>query len=85
MPTRREVGTLRPMKPWAPLSALVLAIAVGVFAGCGDKSVDPLPAQAVAPDFQLQDVNPNSLTAGQSVSPRAQLGKVSAWYFAHAT
>jgi hypothetical protein len=45
----------------------------------------PLPVQTLAPDFSIQDVNPNSTTHGQNVSPRAQLGKISAWYFGHAT
>ena len=37
------------------------------------------------PDFQLVDVNPNSSTYNQAVSPRDYLGQVSAWYFGHAT
>ena len=36
-------------------------------------------------DFALEDVNPNSGTYGQQVSPRDYLGQVSAWYFGHAT
>jgi len=36
-------------------------------------------------DFSLVDVNPNSITSGQEVSPRQFLGKISAWYFGHAT
>lgn len=36
-------------------------------------------------DFSLVDVNPNSATYNQSISPRQYLGKMSAWYFGHAT
>lgn len=43
------------------------------------------PAADAKPDFHLQDVNPNSARSGQAVSPRDYLGKVSAWYFGHAT
>ena len=38
-----------------------------------------------APDFMLIDVNPNSASFEQAVSPRDYLEKVSGWYFAHAT
>ena len=72
-----------------PSAVAVLAACVLVLAlGCSkDKKqpVAPLPPDTQAPDFVLQDVNPNSATATQAVSPRAQLGKVSAWYFGHAT
>ena len=37
------------------------------------------------PDFSLVDVNPNSATYNQNVSPRDYLGQTSAWYFGHAT
>ncbi len=36
-------------------------------------------------DFSLPDANPTSATYGQNVSPSDYLGKVSAWYFGHAT
>lgn len=36
------------------------------------------------PDFSLLDVNPNSPTADQSVSPRDYLEQVSGWYFGNA-
>ncbi len=39
----------------------------------------------VVPDFSLVDLNPNSTTYEQPVSPRDHLGKVSAWYFGHST
>lgn len=39
----------------------------------------------VKPDFSLTDVNDTSPSAGDPVSPRDYLERVSAWYFAHAT
>lgn len=41
----------------------------------------------VAPmaDFSLVDVNPNSTTYNDRVSPRQFIGQMSAWYFGHAT
>ena len=36
-------------------------------------------------DFSLIDVNPNSATYNQPISPRDYLGQISAWYFGHAT
>ena len=57
------------------------AFAAAILAGCGDDPVQPLPPQTVAPDWHLEDVNPNSPTAGQQVTVRSQLGMVSAWYF----
>ena len=37
------------------------------------------------PDFQLEDVNPDSARFGEDVSPRDYLSQVSAWYFGHST
>jgi hypothetical protein len=37
------------------------------------------------PDFLLWEMNATSPYANQQVSPRQELGKVSAWYFGHAT
>ncbi len=37
------------------------------------------------PDFALFDLNPNSPTSGEQVSPRQFLGEISAWYFGHST
>jgi hypothetical protein len=37
------------------------------------------------PDFDLTDVNPNSPTFNQSISPRDQLTHVSVWYLIHST
>ena len=66
--------------------ALVVTLALALLGACskGDP-VSPLPPATLAPDFALQDVNPNSSTSGDTISPRAQLGKVSAWYFGHST
>ena len=40
---------------------------------------------AVVPDFALIDVNSNSASYNQPVSPRDYLEMVSGWYFTHAT
>ena len=70
-------------------TALVSLLALLIAAvGCGkdEKSpVAPLPTQTQVPDFSLTDVNPNSATSGQAVSPRQQMTRISAWYFGHAT
>jgi hypothetical protein len=66
----------------------LLAFCVFFVVGCGKDDPAPLVPMAVgtvAPDFTLTDMNPASPTALQPVSPRSQLGKVSAWYFGHAT
>ena len=69
-----------------PRIAASLALAAVLFAGCGgDDPVQPQPGPDPLADFTLADVNPNSATSGTGVSPRQQLGKVSAWYFGHAT
>jgi hypothetical protein len=39
----------------------------------------------VRPDFRLVDVSTTSPRAGEAVSPRDYLEKVSGWYFTHAT
>lgn len=39
----------------------------------------------VSPEFSLEDQNPNSATAGQSLAPSYFRGQVSAWYFGHST
>ena len=68
------------------LSEFALVVCVAALNGCGhSQPLQPLPPLALAPDFSLQDVNPNSATSAQMVSPRTQLGKVSAWYFGHST
>ena len=67
---------------------LVLLLA-GLLAACGGSSSSPPPGNVdvgtPAPDFVLTDVNANSPTAAESVSPRDFLSKVSAYYFGHAT
>jgi hypothetical protein len=47
-------------------------------------STNPHPL-FVEPDFSLADANANSATYAQNVSPRACIGKISAWYFGAAT
>jgi hypothetical protein len=59
-------------------------LALLVVIGCGDDK-DPIPPGDQVPDFSLTDVNPNSATTGQAISPRDHLGHVSAWYFGQAT
>jgi hypothetical protein len=54
--------------------------------GDGIPAVLPGEGEAVAmPDFTLTDVNSNSATANQGVSPREYLQQVSGWYFGTAT
>ena len=66
--------------------ALGLSAGLALFGACSkDDPVAPLPPTTLAPDFSLPDVNPNSTTASQNVSPRTMLGKISAWYFGHST
>lgn len=42
-------------------------------------------AGPVVPDFTLVDVNPNSPTFNQGISPRRYLEQVTGWYFTHST
>ena len=68
------------------LAALVGGVLGGCGGGCCDGPVgDGAPVLQQAPAFLLQDVNDTSATAGQLLSPRAYLGRVSAWYFGQAT
>lgn len=66
-------------------AAIVMLLALG----CGDdKPTEPgddLDPTGQVPNFAILDVNPNSATSNQSVSPRNYVSKVSAWYFGHAT
>lgn len=48
------------------------------------REVEVLDLELVE-DFSLVDVNTTSPTAGDPVSPRDYLAKVSGWYFGHAT
>jgi len=67
-----------------------LAVATAITLGCSDDDerttapTDPTPGDQV-PGFSLLDVNETSATADERVSPRDHLGRVSAWYFGHAT
>jgi len=56
---------------------------MGGMPGAGGAGGGMIPV--LVPDFAILDVNPNSLTSGQLVSPRDHLGRVSAWYFGHST
>jgi hypothetical protein len=64
-----------------------LALALALVIACDDDEApnQPPPPEGVVPDFALLDVNPNSGTFDQNVSPRQQMGKISAWYFGAAT
>ena len=65
------------------LGSMILSVA------CDDKNTlvtDPVTTSMdLVVDFSLLDVNPNSATHDQPVSPRDYMQKVSAWYFGHAT
>jgi hypothetical protein len=90
------VVTVRARRFWGRL--LVLA-ATAVAAGCErDTPLDAAPDLATAardaawvaqprpePDFALVDLNPVSSSYNTSCSPRQHLGRISAWYFGHAT
>jgi hypothetical protein len=70
------------------LRGIAVLAATAILLGCSkgkNAPTAPLPVDSMAPDFTLKDVNPNSATADHAVSPRSQLGKISAWYFGHAT
>jgi hypothetical protein len=57
--------------------------AAGGMAGTGGEGGSMPPT--LVPDFAIADVNPNSATSGQTISPRDYVGSVSAWYFGHST
>ena len=67
-------------------STLVLGLLLGA---CGEAASglpggEPRPEDRL-PNFSLIDVNPSSSTFDRPVSPRAQLEKVSGWYFTRAS
>lgn len=82
---------LRMNRPFLRLLASAIVIfLLGLSIGCGkdevvDPPADPLDPTQPAPDFSILDVNPNSSTSSQPVSPRNYATNVSAWYFGHAT
>ena len=74
------------MFPRTTLRGVPALLVVLIAFGCGeDSTTAPIAPGTRVPDFSLPDVNPNSPTACTDVSPRDYEGKVSAWYFGHAT
>ena len=70
------------------LCTLALGCLLLFAVGCNDDSTapeQPDPPTGVMPDFSLLDVNPNSPSHDQQVSPRQHLGSISAYYFGLAT
>ena len=47
--------------------------------------IDDTAIGNLVPDFSLVDVNTTSEKFEQQVSPRDYIGRVTAWYFGHAT
>ena len=73
-------------RPTCVLASLLLMLLAACGGGSEDEPIGPGPAiGSLAPDFLLTDVNPNSPLYTTQVTPRQRLGKVSAWYFGHAT
>ena len=64
-----------PMRIWWCLPLVAMA--------CHPAPKVELQVGEVVSDFKLADVNPDSASYQQEVSPRDDLGKVSAWYFGH--
>ena len=60
-----------------------LRLDAGVFFDAGLLADAGAPQRM--PDFSLPDVNPASPTFEEQVSPRDQVGRVTAWYFGHST
>ena len=63
-------------RQWSGLIIASFVASVGSSVGSGAETV---------PDFTLVDVNATSSTHNHLVSPRDYQGKVSGWYFGHAT
>ena len=53
--------------------------------GVVDTGTTTNPGPNAVPDFLIADINPNSSTMGQNISPRDYLQQVSGWYFIKAT
>jgi hypothetical protein len=71
--------------------SVFLVVIMGPLIGCsvipnepGSAEI-PNPSDDALPDFSLVDVNANSFSYQETVSPRDYLGQISAWYFGHAT
>ncbi len=83
----RRIDAPRSFAPISVISTLALVATLG----CSDEQKAPADPTGdtggaeVVSDFSLTDVNPNSATHDESVSPRTFEGRVSAWYFGHAT
>ena len=75
------------MRARFPIPVAVLAVVLAAALACDDDEApnQPVPPAGVVPDFTLLDVNPNSATHDQQVSPRQYEEKISAWYFGHST
>jgi hypothetical protein len=65
------------------LCAPLLACGMTTDGGDGPMAVDG--GSTPVADFSLTDVNPTSPRTGTPVSPRDYIGRVTAWYFGHAT
>jgi hypothetical protein len=50
-----------------------------------DTGTSMEPGLNAVPDFSLADINPNSITMGQDISPRDYLQQISGWYFIKST
>ena len=50
-----------------------------------DSGTTTGPEANAVPEFLLSDINPNSSTLGQNISPRDYLQEVSGWYFIKST
>lgn len=72
------------MSALAPIAVTALLTGCGGSTGTGAQP-PPIPETELAPDFALEDVNPTSATFGMAVSPRDYIGKVTGWYFGHAS
>jgi len=84
-PLRRRRFALESLEVRRALAADALQSALVLPAEGEAPVVEVAPEGEPVVDFSLLDVNPNSATFNQRVSPRQFLGQMSAWYFGHAT